>query len=55
MLLKDNEINIFLDFCISYKKSNEYFEFLLLQPNNIYDLVKIKQIPELEGLYRYFS
>ena len=53
--MENNGTKIFLDFGISYSRSNEYFEFPLLQPSNIDDLLKTKLIPELEGLYRYYS
>ncbi len=55
ILLRDNDTNVFLDFSISYSRSNEYFEFPVLQPDNIDDLLKTKLIPELEGLYRDYS
>jgi len=55
ILLKDNETSEFLDFGDSYSSSNEYFEFPLLQPGNIDDLLKTQLIPEFQGLYRYYS
>ncbi len=53
ILLKENDARIFLDFGISFKKTSEFFEFPLLQPANIDDLLKTGLIPELRGLYRY--
>jgi len=55
ILVENNGTKIFLDFGISYSRSNEYFEFPLLQPGNIDDLLKTRLIPELEGLYRDYS
>lgn len=53
ILLHDRDTRIFLDFGISYTKMNEYFEFPLLQPTNINDLLKTNVLPDLDGLYRY--
>ena len=53
--MENNGTTILLDFGIFYSRSNEYLEFPLLQPGNIYDLLKTKLIPELEGFYRYYS
>ena len=53
-MVKEKDTTIFLDFGLSYHKSNEYFEFPLLQPSNINDLLKTGLIPELDGLYRYY-
>ena len=53
ILIQEKDTNIFLDFGVSYKKSNEYFEFPLLQPSNIDDLLKTRLIPDLGGLYSY--
>ena len=55
ILLKENNATIFLDFGKSYKREDVYFEFPLLQPTNIGDLLKTGMIPEIEGLYRYYN
>ena len=55
ILLQEKDSSIFLDFGISYKRANDYFEFPLLQPTNIDDLLKTRLIPEIEGLYRYYN
>ena len=55
ILLQEKNTNIFLDFGISYKRTDEFFEFPLLQPSNIDDLLKTGLIPELNGLYRYYN
>ena len=55
VLLQEKDTSIFLDFGISYKRTNEFFEFPLLQPSNIDDLLKTGLIPELDGLYRYYN
>jgi len=55
IIIQEKDTNIFLDFGISYKKSNEFFEFPLLQPSNIDDLLKTRLIPDLEGLYSYHN
>ena len=55
ILLQEKGESIFLDFGLSFKRANEYFEFPLLQPTNIDDLLKTGLIPELKGLYRYHN
>ncbi len=55
ILLQEKDTSIFLDFGISYKRVNEFFEFPLLQPWNLDDLLKTRLIPELNGLYRYYN
>ncbi len=55
ILVQENETRIFLDFGLSYKRNNEYFEFPMLLPTNLDDLLKTGLIPELKGLYRYHN
>lgn len=54
-LLCDGKTKIFLDFGMSFGKTDIFFEFPLLQPTNINDLLKTDLIPDLKGLYRYYS
>ncbi|HEY0087593.1 MAG TPA: MBL fold metallo-hydrolase, partial [Candidatus Lokiarchaeia archaeon] len=55
ILLESQNVKVFLDFGVSYKRADNFFEFPLLQPTNLSDLLKTKLIPELDGLYRYNS
>jgi ribonuclease J len=54
ILLEDNGTKIFLDFGMSFKRRQEYFEEFLTPrtANGIGDFLAMKLIPDLPGIYR---
>jgi ribonuclease J len=50
--LQEKNSRLFLDFGVSYRASDQYFDFPLLQPANLDDLLKTGQVPRLTGLYK---
>ncbi len=52
ILLKQGNSSVFLDFGVSYRASDQFFDFPLLQPTNLDDLLKTGMIPRLPGLYK---
>jgi ribonuclease J len=52
ILLEQEETKAFLDFGKSFNLERDYFDFPLLKPFYIPDLLNIGAIPEISGLYR---
>ncbi|HIH98501.1 MAG TPA: MBL fold metallo-hydrolase [Thermoplasmata archaeon] len=55
ILLEESETKVFLDFGKSFNLERNFFDFPLLKPFYIPDLLNIGAIPSLRGLYRNSS
>ncbi len=52
-LVKSRNTRIFLDFGKNFSAERDFFEFPVLRPSNIHDLLKLELLPDLKGLYRF--
>jgi len=52
ILLEVEDTRVFLDFGISYSSEDRFFEFPLLRPSSLDDLLKTGILPRVSGLYK---
>jgi len=52
ILLEAEDTRVFLDFGMSYSSEDRFFEFPLLRPSSLDDLLKTGLLPRLSGLYK---